>query len=139
MERKILAAANAEKQKYFLEPEFRELPESIQEEVRVICVLLAQKLNCTFLMGFDEAGELYFETVRREDDFDFDEIGAGLEIGALRRGKKARAGTLVCRIFYGGGAGDKGKAAEGEPINGVGGEKRNIPAVIFIKCAAGQS
>ena len=50
MERKILAAANAEKQKYFLEPEFRELPESIQEEVRVICVLLAQKLNCTFLM-----------------------------------------------------------------------------------------
>ena len=53
MERKILAAANAEKQKYFLEPEFRELPESIQEEVRVICVLLAQKLNCTFLMGFD--------------------------------------------------------------------------------------
>ena len=61
MERKILAAANAEKQKYFLEPEFRELPESIQEEVRVICVLLAQKLNCTFLMGFDEAGELYFE------------------------------------------------------------------------------
>ena len=59
MEWKILAAANAEKQKYFLEPEFRELPESIQEEVRVICVLLAQKLNCTFLMGFDEAGELY--------------------------------------------------------------------------------
>ncbi|MCI8867354.1 MAG: hypothetical protein HFE61_04305 [Anaerotignum sp.] len=102
MERKILAAANAEKQKYFLEPEFRELPESIQEEVRVICVLLAQKLNCTFLMGFDEAGELYFETVRREDDFDFDEIGAGLEIGALRREKKEllRALELWYAVYF---------------------------------------
>ena len=102
MERKILAAANAEKQKYFLELEFRELPESIQEEVRVICVLLAQKLNCTFLMGFDEAGELYFETVRREDDFDFDEIGAGLEIGALRREKKEllRALELWYAVYF---------------------------------------
>ena len=91
MERKILAAANAEKQKYFLEPEFRELPESIQEEVRVICVLLAQKLNCTFLMGFDEAGELYFETVRREDDFDFDAQGwKSARCGGRKRSSCAR-------------------------------------------------
>ncbi len=102
MERKILAAANAEKQKYFLEPEFRKLPEGIQEEVRVICVLLAQKLNCTFLMGFDETGGLYFETVRREDDFDFDEIGAGLEISALRREKKEllRALELWYAVYF---------------------------------------
>lgn len=102
MERKILAAADAGKQKYFLEPAFRELPESIREEVRVICVLLAQKLNCTFLMGFDEEGALYFETVRREDDFDFDDIGAGLEINALRREKKEllRALELWYAVFF---------------------------------------
>lgn len=102
MERKILAAADAGKQKYFLEPAFRELPESIREEVRVICVLLAQKLNCTFLMGFDEEGALYFETVRREDDFDFDDIGAGLEINAVRREKKEllRALELWYAVFF---------------------------------------
>lgn len=102
MERKILAAADAGKQKYFLEPAFRELPESIREEVRVICVLLAQKLNCTFLMGFDEEGALYFETVRREDDFDFDDIGAGLEINVLRREKKEllRALELWYAVFF---------------------------------------
>ena len=53
-------------------------------------------------MGFDEAGELYFETVRREDDFDFDEIGAGLEIGALRREKKKllRALELWYAVYF---------------------------------------
>lgn len=102
MEKKILAAANAETQKYFLEPEFGRLPESIQEEIREICILLAQKLRCTFLMGFDEEGNLYFETVRREDDFDFDEIGAELEISVLRRGKKEllRALELWYAIFF---------------------------------------
>ena len=88
MERKVLAAASCAEQKYFLEQEFEALPESIQEEVRVICVVMAQKLRCTFLMGFTEAGKLYFETVRQEDDFDFDEIGAELEIKRIQREKK---------------------------------------------------
>lgn len=102
MEKKVLAAADSAQRKYYLGPEFQELPESIKEEVRVICVLLAQKLNCTFLMGFYETGELYFETVRREDDFDFDEIGAELEISALRREKKEllRALELWYAIYF---------------------------------------
>ena len=33
MERKVLAAASYAEQKYFLEPEFQALPESIQEEI----------------------------------------------------------------------------------------------------------
>lgn len=102
MGKKVLAAASAEKKKYYLEPEFQALPEDIREEVRVICVLLAQKLNCTFLMGFRETGELYFETVRRENDFDFDEIGAELEVSALRREKKEllKALELWYAVFF---------------------------------------
>ncbi|WMI80844.1 DUF6145 family protein [Anaerotignum sp. MB30-C6] len=84
----VLAAASYEKQKYYLEPKFQALPESIQEEVRMICVTKAQKLCCTFLMGFHEDGEIYFKTVKREDDFDFDEIGAELEIKELFRTQK---------------------------------------------------
>lgn len=94
MEKKVLAAADAAQRKYYFAPEFHALPKSIKEEIRAICILLAQKLGCTFLMGFYETGELYFETVRREDDFDFDEIGAGLEISALRRKKKELLASL---------------------------------------------
>ncbi len=88
MEKIVLAAASYTEQKYFLEKEFASLPESIKEEVRAICVVLAQKLGCTFLMGFTEDGTLYFETIKREDDFDFDDIGAELEIKRLQREQK---------------------------------------------------
>ena len=98
MEKKVLAGANSREEKYFLSPEFSALPESIQEEVRVICVLLAEKLACIFLMGFYENGELYFETIRYADDFDFDEIGAELEIKEMQRSKKELLHSL--QLWY---------------------------------------
>lgn len=85
MARKVLAAANSALRKYYLEEEFSFLPDTIKEDLKKICVVLAEKLNCTFVVGFEEDGTLYFETVRREDDFDFDEIGAELEIKRLRK------------------------------------------------------
>ena len=101
MEKTVLAAASYEKQKYFLEKKFEALPESIRDEVKIICVMLAQKLCCTFVMGFDAEGSLYFETVKREDDFDFDEIGAELEIKQLRQREKEllKALELWYRVF----------------------------------------
>ncbi len=100
-EKKILAAANAQEQKYYLEPEFSALPDAIQEEIRMICILLAQKLNCTFLMGFAE-GALYFETIRNADDCDFDDIGAELEIKRVQRQQKEllRAIELWYAVYF---------------------------------------
>lgn len=102
MEKMVLAAASYTEQKYFLEKAFEALPESIQEEVRTICVVMAQKLACTFLMGFAEDGTLYFETVKREDDFDFDEIGAELEIKRIQREQKEllRALELWYAVYF---------------------------------------
>lgn len=96
--KKILAAASFDKQKYYLEKEFQGLPEEIQEEVRVICVLLAQKLQCTFVMGFYDDGEVYFESVREEDDFNFDEIGSELEIKQIYRTKSQLLDAL--KLWY---------------------------------------
>ena len=45
-----------------------------KEDLKKICVVLAEKLRCTFIVGFEENGDLYFETVKREDDFDFDDL-----------------------------------------------------------------
>lgn len=100
--KKILAVASYEKQKYYLEQAFQALPASIQEEVRVLCVLLAQKLMCTFVVGFYEDGQVYFETVLREDDFNFDDIGAQLEIKEIYRKKKDLLASLSLwyRIYF---------------------------------------
>ncbi|MEI3506062.1 MAG: DUF6145 family protein [Anaerotignum faecicola] len=85
MAKKILAAANNKEQKYFMEEEFKFLPDTIKEDLKRICVYMAEKLNCTFLVGFDDNGDVYFETIKHEGDFDFDEIGAELEIKRLQK------------------------------------------------------
>lgn len=88
MEKIVLAAASFENEKYYLAEDFQGLPESIKDEVRTICVVLAAKLMCTFIMGFYEEGKLYFETVQNEEMADFDDIGAELEIKRIEREKK---------------------------------------------------
>lgn len=98
MKGKILAVANFEQQKYFFEPEFSGLPEMVRKEIQVICVNFAQKLGCTFLMGFYENGEIYFESVQAEEDLNFDEIGAELEIKKILRERKELLKML--RLWY---------------------------------------
>lgn len=85
MGRSVLAAANNREQKYYIEEKFGFLPEAIKEDLKKVCVYLAEKLNCTFLVGFEENGDLYFETIRHEDDLDFDDIGAELEIKRIQK------------------------------------------------------
>ena len=89
MEKQILAVASYEKQKYFIEPKFGALPEGIQKELKVMCVLTAQKLCCTFLVGFEREGDIYFETIKPEQCIDFDDIGAELEIKRIQEREKA--------------------------------------------------
>lgn len=98
MDKIIMAAASFEKQKYFLDPSFSALPDSIKAEVQTICVVVAQKLMCTFVMGFFEDGNVYFDIVKSEDTIDFDDIGAELEIKEIRREKAELIKAL--KIWY---------------------------------------
>lgn len=102
MNKIVLAAASFEKQQYFMDTKFQGLPDTIKEEVRVICITLAQKLGCTFLVGFYEDGEVYFETVVPEDTIDFDEIGAALEVKEITRTQKEllQALQLWYTVFF---------------------------------------
>ncbi|MCI1959566.1 MAG: DUF6145 family protein [Clostridia bacterium] len=98
MDKKIMAAASFEKQKFFIDPEFAAIPDEVKKEVQTICVYLAEKLMCTFIMGFHENGDVYFETIKGEDISDFDDIGAELEIKALRKDKAKLLEAL--KIWY---------------------------------------
>ncbi|MDD3569648.1 MAG: DUF6145 family protein [Lachnospiraceae bacterium] len=87
MDKIVLAAASFDKQKYYIDEGFSDLPQSIKDEIKTICVVLADKLMCTFIIGFYTNGDVYFETVKSEDLLDFDDIGAELEIKALEKEK----------------------------------------------------
>ncbi|HCT65654.1 MAG TPA: hypothetical protein DIC60_10385 [Lachnospiraceae bacterium] len=87
MDKIVLAAASFDKEKYYMDEGFLELPESIRDEIKTICIVLADKLMCTFIIGFYTNGEVYFETIKSEEILDFDDIGAELEIKALKKEK----------------------------------------------------
>ena len=97
-ERTVLAGASREKQKYFFERKFDSLPQSVKDEIRNVCVIMAERLGCTFLIYFEENGDVVFEIIKNEGDFDFDDIGAELEIKSLRSEKKELLKSL--KLWY---------------------------------------
>ena len=70
----------------------------IKDEIRNICIIMAERLGCTFLISFEESGDILFEIVKNEGDFDFDDIGAELEIKSLKREKKELIKAL--KLWY---------------------------------------
>ncbi|MCD7905961.1 MAG: DUF6145 family protein [Clostridiales bacterium] len=87
-EKSVICAASVYKQKYFFNDKYGGLPEEIKKQIRVKVITLAEKLHCVFLMGFYDDGDVYFETRAEENDFDFDEIGATLEVRRLERDER---------------------------------------------------
>jgi len=85
MEKITLASASCYNQLYYFNPEFEELPKSIQDEIKYICVPLAEKLHCIMTMGFYTDGSVFIEATAQESDFLFDEIGSKLEIRKIER------------------------------------------------------
>lgn len=85
MKKEILASASTYKKKFYFNSKFNSLPDKIKLELQTIVVCVAEKIHGVFTIGFFEDGRLYFETAATENDFDFDDIGAGLEINKLSR------------------------------------------------------
>lgn len=98
MYKKALAGASREKQKYFFEPQFNGLPDSIKEEIRNICIIMAERLGCTFVISFEDSGDIIFDIIKDENDFDFDDIGSELEIKSLKSEKKELIKSL--KLWY---------------------------------------
>jgi hypothetical protein len=81
----VLCGANAYTQKYYLNPKFDLLPDTIQKDLHVMCVLFTQEVGGIITLSFTMEGELLLETMAEENDFSYDEIAAGLLIGEIRR------------------------------------------------------
>ena len=98
----VLCAASAYEKKFYLNPEFDQLPESIKEELQITCVLYTEDVGGILMLVFDEDGNLELKVDHEENDFAFDEIGSVLKIKELQNTKRELFESLEVfyRVFY---------------------------------------
>ncbi len=94
----ILCGANAYEQKYYFNEKFAKLPESIKEDLHIICVLFTEEVGGAFMIGFDDDGSVMLITDADEEDLLYDEIGAGLLVKEVRKRKQELFESL--ELFY---------------------------------------
>lgn len=97
-ERIVLCGANAYDKKYYFNSVFSKLPESIREELHVICVLFTEEVGGIFTMVFEEDGSLSLETEAAEEDLLYDEIGSALLIKEVQKRRQELFESLS--LFY---------------------------------------
>ncbi len=81
----VLCGANAYEKKYYFNEEFKRIPESIKEELHIICVLFTEEVGGVFTIAFDGEGDIVMETNADDDDIYYDEISSGLMVSEIRR------------------------------------------------------
>ena len=98
----VLCGANAYEKKYYFNPEFSSLPEQIQDELHIMCVMYTTEIGGVLTLEFDEEGELQFRVEALEADAMFDEIGSALRIKQIRKEKQEllEALELYYRVFF---------------------------------------
>ena len=101
-EKVVLCGANSYTEKYYLNPDFEQLPESIKNELKILCVLYVHDVGGILTLVFEENGELCFEVTSEEGDPMFDEIGSRLKIKQIQQEKEEllRSLQLYYRVFF---------------------------------------
>ncbi len=97
-ERIVLCGANAYEQKYYFNEKFNNIPESIKDELHIICVLFTEEVGGIFTIVFETDGSISLETLADPDDFYYDEISSGLLVSEIRRKRQDLLESL--RLFY---------------------------------------
>jgi len=97
-ERVVLCGANSYEEKYYLNPDFDQLPQSIKDELKIMCVLYVHDVGGILTLVFEDDGELSLEVTSEEFDPTFDDIGSQLKIKEIQREKQELLEAL--QIFY---------------------------------------
>lgn len=84
----VLCASNAYQKKYYLNENFNGLPQTIRDELKIMCVLYTEDVGGILELVFDEDGNLDFRTSCKENDFFYDEIGSVLKIKQYRNERR---------------------------------------------------
>lgn len=81
---KVLCGASAYEKKFYLNEEFNSLPESIKQELQIMCVMFTEDVGGVILLEFDEDGKLNLVTQADEGDLLYDDIGSELKIREIQ-------------------------------------------------------
>ena len=84
----VLCVANAYQKKDYLNENFNGLPQTIRDELKIMCVLYTEDVGGILELVFDEDGNLDFRTSCKENDFFYDEIGSVLKIKQYRNERR---------------------------------------------------
>lgn len=98
----ILCASSAYEQKYYLNEDFKALPDTIKEELQIMCVLYTEDIGGILTLQYEEDGTLVFNVESDEGDLLFDEVGSVLKIKELQRTKAEllEALELYYKVFF---------------------------------------
>lgn len=101
-EKIVLCGANSYEEKYYLNPDFEQLPDHVKDELKIMCVLYVHDVGGILTLVYEEDGELCFEVTSKEGDPMFDDIGSQLKIKQLQREKEElmEALQLYYRVFF---------------------------------------
>lgn len=98
----VLCGANSYEEKYYLNPDFEQLPDHVKDELKIMCVLYVHDVGGILTLVYEEDGELCFEVTSKEGDPMLDDIGSQLKIKQLQREKEElmEALQLYYRVFF---------------------------------------
>lgn len=84
-EKIVLCGANSYDMKYYFNEKFNAIPESIKNELHILCVLFTEEVGGIFTIAFESDGSIVLETAAEDDDIYYDEISSGLMVSEVRR------------------------------------------------------
>lgn len=98
----VLCAASAYDEKYYLNPDFMGLPETVKEELQIMCVMYTAQVGGILTLEYEEDGTLLLNVTYDEGDLLFDEIGSVLKIKQIQNEKQdlLEALELYYKVFF---------------------------------------
>ena len=93
-DRVVLCGASSYEKKYYLNEDFKALPQQIQDELKIMCVLFTEDIG--------EEGNLLLEVSANEEDLLYDDIGSELKIRQIRKEKAEllQSLELYYKVFF---------------------------------------
>ena len=96
--RTVLCGANAYEMKYYFNEQFNGIPESVKNELHILCVLFTEEVGGVFTVAFEEDGSVVLETNADDDDIYYDEVSSGLMVAEVRRRRQELFESL--QLYY---------------------------------------
>ena len=98
----VLCGANSYEEKYYLNPDFEQLPDDVKNELKIMCVLFTEDIGGVLTLVFDEEGNLLLEVSANEEDLLYDDIGSELKIRQIRKEKAEllQSLELYYKVFF---------------------------------------